>query len=331
MYSTNSKDEVVIKLVGRISLEFPEVDQLKVREIAEEVLYKYDVFPQETGLVASDVEEKLQIYLASKKLDGLSDKTLKNYKYNLSIFADYLRKPLSTVSAMDLRMFLSQRCKEMKASSTNGQISILKSFFGWLANEEYIPKDPSVKLKQTKEPKRVRHAMNEEEIEILRQTCKSSRELALTEFLITTGCRLSEVVGINKEDINWYEMSLFVIGKGNKERKVYFNTKAKILFKKYLESRNDNNPALFVTSKKPYARLGGRSIEREISKIAERAGFDKAVFPHLFRHSFATISLNKGLNLTVLQHIMGHESPATTQIYAELSEENIKHEYKRIS
>lgn len=331
MYSASTKDEVVIKLVGKLSMEFPELDQLKIRNIAEEVLYKYDVAPTETALVVSDVEERLQIYLATKKLDGLSLKTLKNYQYNLLIFASYLRKPLSTVDAMDLRMYLSQRCKNMKPSSMNGQISILKSFFGWLANEEYIPKNPTINLKQTKEPKRVRRAMSEEEIEILRQTCESSRELALTEFLITTGCRLSEVVKINIDDINWYEMSLFVIGKGDKERKVYFNTKAKILLKKYLESRNDNIPALFVTSKRPYKRLGGRSIEREISKIAKRAGFDKAVFPHLFRHSFATISLNKGLNLTALQHIMGHESPATTQIYAELNEENIKHEYKRIS
>ncbi len=331
MYSASSKDEVVIKMVGKLSLEFPEINQLKVRELLEEVLYKYDVKPTETALVVSDIEDKIGIYLASKKLDGLSPKTLKNYQYNLMIFANYLRKPLATINAMDLRMYLAQRCKGLKPSSVNGQISILKSFFGWLANEEYIPKNPTTKLKQTKEPKRVRHAMTEEEIELLRQACKTDREKALIEFLISTGCRLSEVVGVNKDNINWYEMSLFVIGKGNKERKVYFNTKAKILLKKYLDSRKDNNEALFVTSKKPHTRLGGRSIQREIQKIAHRAGMDKSIYPHLFRHSFATHKLNSGMSLPVIQHLMGHENPSTTQIYAELSEENVMHEYKKIS
>ncbi|BDB02157.1 site-specific tyrosine recombinase/integron integrase [Clostridium botulinum] len=331
MYSSSAKDEVVIKLVGKLSMEFEEIDQLKARTIIEEVLYKYRVLPEETGLVASDIEEKLQIYLASKKLDGLSIKTLKNYRYNLIIFADHLRKPLGTISTMDLRMFLAARCKNMKSTSTNGQISILKSFFGWLTDEEYISKNPAKKLKQTKEPKRLRHAMTEEEIELLRQACKTEREKALIEFLITTGCRLSEVVGINKDDLNWNEMSLNVIGKGNKERKVYFSTKAKILLKKYLLARSDENIALFVTSKKPHGRLGGRSVQREIKKIADRAGINKSIYPHLFRHSFATSKLNAGMPLPVIQHLMGHENPATTQIYAELSEENIKHEYKKIS
>jgi integrase/recombinase XerD len=331
MYSTTSKEEVIIKLVGKLSLEFPELDQLKVRNLAEEVLYKYDVLPTETALVASDIEEKLQIYLAVKKLEGLSQKTLKNYEYQLLIFASYIKKPIATVNAMDIRMYLANRCKDLKAGSVNGQISILKTFFAWLLNEEYIPKNPMTKIKNTKEPKRLRHALNDEEVELLRQACESDREKAIVEFLISTGCRLSEVVSVNKSDINWNEMSLFVIGKGNKERKVYFSVKAKILLLKYIKSRKDDDPALFVAGKYPFARMGGRSIQREIHKIAERAGFDKSIFPHLFRHSFATHSLNAGMSLPVLQHILGHEDPSTTQIYAELSEENIKHEYKRIS
>ncbi|NFS21390.1 integrase [Clostridium botulinum] len=330
MHST-SKEEVVIKLVGKLSLEFPEINQLKVRDIVEEVLYKYSILPEETGLVTSDIEEKLQIYLASKKLDGLSLKTLKNYEYNLLIFANHLRKPLGTINTMDLRMFLAVRCKNLKQTSVNGQISILKSFFGWLHDEEYIPKNPSKKLKQTKEPKRLRHALSEEEVELLRQAAKTDREKALVEFLVSTGCRLSEVVGVDKLDIDWNEMSLFVIGKGNKERKVYFNVKTKICLKKYLNKRKDNNEALFVTSKRPHARLSGRSIQREIKKIAKRAEIDKSIYPHLFRHSFATCKINSGMPLPVLQHIMGHENPSTTQVYAQLSEENIKYEYKKIS
>jgi integrase/recombinase XerD len=331
MYSASSKDEVVIKLVGKLTLEFPEIDQLKVRAITEEVLYKYDILPQETSLVASDIEEKIQIYLATKKLDGLSSKTLMNYKYNLAIFAEYLRKPLVAINTMDLRMYLANRCKDMKQTSINGQITILKSFFSWLANEEYIPKNPMLKIKRTKEPKRLRHAMSEKEIEFLRQSCKTIRQEALVEFLISTGCRLSEIVSVNIDDINWHEMSLFVIGKGDKERKVYFNTKTEILLKKYLATRKGDSEALFVASKFPFNRLGGRSIEREIKKIALAAGMDKSIYPHLFRHSFATHKLNSGMPLPVIQHLMGHENASTTQIYAELNEENIRHEYKKIA
>lgn len=331
MYSSNCKDEVVIKLVGKLSLEFPNIDQLKVRSIVEEVLYKYDVLTQETSLVASDIEEKIQIYLATKKLDGLSKKTLYSYKLNLYIFASYIKKPISTINTMDIRIYLAQRCKELKSSSINNQISILKSFFSWLTNEEYITKNPMAKINPTKQPKRLRHAMTDEEVELLKQACKTEREKALVEFLISTGCRLSEVVNVDKEDINWNEMSLHVVGKGDKERKVYFDVKTKILLKKYIASRNDITPALFVASKGAHKRLGGRSIQREIKNIAARANIEKSVYPHLFRHSFATSKLNSGMSLPILQHILGHENPATTQIYAELCEENIMHEYKKIS
>ncbi|AKA68521.1 phage integrase [Clostridium scatologenes] len=136
MYSTTSKDEVVIKLVGKLSLEFPDIDQLKARNVVEEVLYKYNIEPTETALTISDIEEKMQIYLASKKLDGISKNTLKNYRYQLLIFAGHLIKPLASITTMDLRMYLAARCKGLKPSSINGQISVLKSFFGWLYYEE---------------------------------------------------------------------------------------------------------------------------------------------------------------------------------------------------
>ncbi|MCT8978290.1 tyrosine-type recombinase/integrase [Clostridium sp. CX1] len=331
MYSASSKDEVVIKLVGKLSLEFPEMDQLKARSVIEEILYKYNIGPTETALVASDIEEKIQIFLKSKELEGVSPNTIKNYRYQLLIFASHLRKPLVAVTTMDLRMYLAARCKGLKPSSVNGQISIFKSFFGWLNEEDYIPKNPAKKLKQTKEPKRIRHAMSDEEIELLRQACETEREKALVEFLISTGCRLSEAVGVNKDNINWHDMSLFVVGKGSKERKVYFSIKAKILLKKYLDTRQDTNEALFVAGKYPYERLGGRSIEREISKIAKRANFDKSIYPHLFRHSFATHNINSGMPLHIVQSLMGHETPDTTLIYARINDENIKHEYRRIS
>lgn len=331
MYSITGKEEVIIKLVGKLTLEFPDIDQLKVRAIAEEVLYKYNIEPTETALVASDVEEKIQIYLTVKKLDGLSKETLKNYRYNLITFASHLIKPIAAINTSDLRMYLAVRCKELKATSTNAQIAILKSFFKWLHDEEYIPRNPMNKIKPMKVPKRLRHALDEEEIELLRQATKSKREKALIEFLVSTGCRLSEIVGIDIADINWNERSLHVIGKGDKERKVYFSVKAKVLLKRYLNSRNDSQEALFVAGKGTHARLGGRSIEKEVKNVAERAGFSKSVYPHIFRHCYATHNINSGMPLPVLQNLMGHSTSATTMIYAQINDENIKHEYRKIS
>jgi integrase/recombinase XerD len=237
MYESNSKNEVVIKIVGKLTQNFPELNQLKVSDIIEEVLYKYDIKPTETGLIVSDIEEKLQIYLVFKRLDGLSEKTLKSYENNLITFSSMLRKPLAQINVMDLRMFLAQRCLKLKPSSTNAQIYILKSFFEWLFDEEYISKNPTLKLKLTKEPIRLRQPLTEEQMEIFTESCKTDREKALTEFLFSSAARLNDAVIINVSNINWQECTAIVIGKGNKQREIYFSIKARILLQKYLASR----------------------------------------------------------------------------------------------
>lgn len=331
MYEKTANNEVITRLVGKLSLEFPEIDQLKVRSITEEVLYKYDVLPQETGLMTTDIEDKLQLFFIIKEQEGLSKKTLKNYSYQLAIFANALRKPLANVNVMDLRVYLANRCKNMKATSKNGQISILKSFFSWLFSEGYIPSNPAALIKQTKVPKRLREPLTLDELELLRQKCINLRESVLVEFAYSTGCRLSEIVGVNKTDINWTEMTLKVIGKGDKQREVCFNTKAKYLMKEYILSRADDNPALFITSKGKIHRLGQRSVEREITKIAKRANFTKAIYPHLLRHTFASHKLAAGMPLHIVQALLGHEDPSTTQIYAVTNKSNVIYEYKKIS
>lgn len=328
---SNLKNEAVIKIVGKLSMECPEVDQLKAREVIEEVLYQYDVVQQETALVISDVEDKMMLYLQTKKLEGLSDKTLHNYYLNLNIFANCLRKPVNMVTKEDMRRYLAVRCKDMAATTKNTQISTMKSFFNWLDEEDYIEKNPMKQIKSTKVPGRLRTALTDEEVENIRQACITDRERALVEFMISTGCRLSEIIGVNIVDINWHEMSLRVIGKGNKEREVLFNVKTKILLKKYLKTRKGDSEALFISEHKPYGRLAGRGIETIISKIASRAKIDKAVFPHIMRHSFGTHSINAGMPLPVLQELMGHSNSATTLIYAKMSKDSIKHEYRKIS
>ena len=326
-----ANNEVIIRLVGKLTLEFPEIDQLKVREIAEDVLYRYDIVPQENALVASDIEDRIIIYLACKKLDGLSMKTLKNYKGELLKFSSFLIKPIAAITTMDLRMYLTNRCKKLRPSSTNTIRFILKSFFGWLHQEEYIPKNPALKIKATKEPIRERKPLSEEQVEIFRQSCITDREKALTEFLYSSACRLSECKDVNISDIDWHERTLNVIGKGDKERQICFSVKAKILLQRYLLSRKGDNDALFIAVKSPFNRIGGRSIEHAIEKIKNRSGLKENIFPHLFRHTKATHSINAGMPIHILQELLGHSSVATTQIYAKVSKENILHEYRKIS
>lgn len=187
------------------------------------------------------------------------------------------------------------------------------------------------KLEVTKLPKRLRKALTLEELELLRIACKDKRDRALIEFLFATGCRVSEVVDCNIEDLNFNENTLRVIGKGDKERIVCFGEKTKIYISKYIneDRRKDNDLALFVSEKFPHNRLSRRGIELIVTKIAKRANFDKRVFPHLVRHTMATVGLRNGANLITIQHLLGHTDLATTQIYAENSIENVRHEYKQ--
>jgi len=326
-----ANNEIIIRLVGKLTMEFQDIDQLKVRRIVEEILYKYDIVPQENALVASDIEDRLIIYLACKKLDGLSVDTLKNYRREVLKFASHLIKPIASITTMDLRMYLAQRCKNLMPGSTNTLIYTLRSFFGWLNDERYIPENPAKRLKTTKEPIRLRQPLTEEEMEIFRQACINDREKALTEFLYSSACRLNDAYSLNISTIDWQECTATVIGKGNKERIIYFSIKAKLLLQKYFKSRKGASDALFITEKFPFNRLGKRSIERVIDKINTRSGLEVNVFPHKMRHTKASDLANAGAPIQIIQGILGHDNITSTTIYAKTSKINMLHEYKRFS
>ncbi|KXG78301.1 site-specific tyrosine recombinase/integron integrase [Thermotalea metallivorans] len=326
-----SREEVVVKVLGRMMLEDPSIDQHKLRAVLEEVLYDYDVTPVERALaVRNDITDKLVLYLASKKIDGLSNLTLENYKRHLSRFSLFIQKNIEDITAMDIRMYLAAYGKTgVKNTTLSTEISILRSFFNWLENEEYINKSPMRKIKQIKIEKRLCKALTIEELELMREACKTLRQRAMLEFFYSTGCRLDEVVKLNRYDIDWGNMSVRVVGKGNKERIVYVSPKSKVHIQKYLSSRKDTCEALFVTERQPIQRLGRRSIEREVAKIGKMSGIEKNVYPHLLRHTTATLMLNNGADLVTVQKILGHEDPSTTQIYAQYSDENVQHEYRK--
>lgn len=332
---SNLNEELSVRLVGKLTLLLPELEvnlqkQIDIKKIIDSVLYEYEITTKCTSLSTSDIKEKARLYIACKKLEGLSNKTLKNYIGFLSWLDQYFNKPCSTITTMDLRMFLDYKSKGKMASTVNGYITYLKNFFTWLQNEEYIVSNPARKLKSTKVPKLIKEAYKSESVEKMRDACQTIRDKALFEVLESTACRISEISTIKLDKINWSEKSIKVYGKGSKERIVYFSTRAKIYMLKYLESRGVESPYLFVASKKPYANLGPRSIQRTLKEIKERSGVEEKVHAHKFRRTQATHLLNSGMSLQGVQKFLGHESPETTQRYAQISQENLKNEYKRL-
>ncbi|WP_269465573.1 site-specific tyrosine recombinase/integron integrase [Rummeliibacillus stabekisii] len=292
------------------------------------IFSKYHVTKVEQDEVHPDLTEKTVLFLSSKKLEGLSQVTLDSYKIELRIFSEHVKKRTDDITTSDVRVYLG-KFEHLKLSSISRKLSVLKSFFSWLTAEEFILRDPTAKIKPPKKEKRLPKALTIEELEMLREFCKTNRQRAFLEVMYATGCRLSEIHNLNKSDINYQAMSCRVIGKGNKEREVYFSHKAMYHLKKYLTTRTDDCEALFITERKPCRRLSNRGIQREIGKIAEQAGLEKPVHPHVLRHTFATLTLNNGADIVAIQALLGHEDPSTTQIYAQLTEEKKHEQHKK--
>lgn len=256
-------------------------------------------------------------------------KTLSGYKLELSIFAKHVQKRVDDITTNDIRIYLSKWDK-LKASSLSKRISVLKSFFGWLRNEEVIKKDNAYKIKIPKKEKRLTKSLNIEELELIRESCTTIREKTMVEIFYATGCRLAEIHNIDRfNDINWNDMTIKVIGKGNKERMVHFGYKARFYLNKYMKSRNDNDPSLFITIRKPYRKLSMRGIQREIKVIAKRSGIVKPLHPHIFRHSLCSLMVENGAELNAVKELMGHGSVSTTQGYIHISDEHVNQTYKK--
>lgn len=326
-------NELSVILTGKITMLFPELKvdlqrQLEVKRIIDETLYTYEVTTKETALVTSDIEQKARLYIQCKKLEGLSPKTIYNYELELNKFSQFFHKPVSTINSMDIRMYMAAMSEKRRESTINTKMTVIRDFFQWLQNEEYIISNPTKKIKPVKEPKIARDPLTDEEVEILRESLEDIREKALFEFLLSTGCRVDEIVKIKVSEIDWSRMTLKVIGKGSKERRVYFNERSKIILKKYLKTRKGDSDYLFCGTRGKCAKLGTRAVQALMAKIGKRVGIH--IYPHLMRHTFATKCLNSGMPLEIVQALLGHSNVGTTQIYAKVKEFNIQHSYRQL-
>ncbi|MEC5424782.1 tyrosine-type recombinase/integrase [Virgibacillus sp. C22-A2] len=222
------------------------------------------------------------------------------------------------LSSIQLKNYLAESSNNLKPSSLSHRIRFIRSLFRWLHEEGIIELNPASKIKEPRVGKRIPNFLTEREIEYLRDACFSPMEKALFEFMFSTGCRIGEIVSLDRNSINWGNQSAIVRGKGDKEREVYFNIRCDIWLKKYLDSRFDNDPAIFATERSPH-RMSIAQMRYIIKRISKRAGINKTIHPHQLRHSYATHLLNNGAPLEVIQSLLGHEKSETTRIYAELS------------
>ncbi len=277
-------------------------------------------------------------YLKARNLDGYSDKTLYSYRLHLNRLTADLGNatPIDIIKLEHLRSHLTS-LTHLQTSSLANKVRALKAFFKWLYEEEILERNPALKLREPRLPARIPKALSVEEVELLRDACESLLEHALVEFFFATGCRVSEIHQLDRIDLDWVRRSAVVLGKGNKEREVYFGAKAALWLKRYLDSRTDSSLALFVTKRRrrqhsgalEHQRLSTSQIQRIFKRVARRCGLEEKVTPHVLRHTLATLLLNQGAPIAAVQSILGHASPTTTQLYVNLSGESRQMLYKR--
>jgi len=260
-----------------------------------------------------------ETYESDKRIEGFSPQTLKAYRLQSILLIRYFDDlKIESITTTHLKEYLAKSSENLKPSSLAHRIRFMKSLFRWSHEEGHIRKNPAAKIKEPKVGKRIPKFLTEREIEHLREACFKPMEKALFEFMFSTGCRIGEIVSLEKNSINWSNRSAIVCGKGDKEREVYFNIRCEIWLKRYLDNREDNDSAIFVTERHPH-RMSIAQMRYIIKRISNRAGINKVIHPHQLRHSYATHLLNNGAPLDVIQSLLGHEKSETTKIYAQLS------------
>ena len=272
----------------------------------------------------------LDVFIAAKRIEGCSPKSLKYYDATIRAMLTAVDKPVREISTDDLRGYLADYQKERGSSKVtiDNMRRIFSSFFGWLEDEDYILKSPVRRIRKVKTDKPIKETFSDEGLELLRDACEEIRDLAMIDLLASTGMRVGELVNLNREDVNFHERECVVLGKGGSERVVYFDARTKIHLTNYFDGRNDNNPALFVSLTLPRERLLIGGVETRLREIGKRADMQK-VHPHKFRRSLATRSIDKGMPIEQVQRLLGHVKIDTTMHYAMVNQANVKNSHRK--
>ena len=272
----------------------------------------------------------VNLFLAAKRVEGCSEKTVKYYDSTIRNVLSSISKDVKQIQTDDLRIYLDEYQSKSRASKVtiDNIRRILSSFFSWLEDENYILKSPVRRIHKVKTCKTVKETYTDEALELMRDNSECSRDLAIIDLLSSTGMRVGELVRLDRDDIDFENRECVVLGKGNKQRKVYFDARTKIHLQKYLQNRSDNEKALFVSLQKPYKRLLISGVEIRLRELGRKLNMNK-VHPHKFRRTLATSAIDKGMPIEQVQQLLGHQSIDTTLQYAMVNQNNVKLSHHR--
>ena len=303
-----------------------------VENTLEHKLHDLDIIEQVTNeeLVNQENDELLTAFLSAKKIEGCSAKTIKYYKSTIDHLFDEIGKTTAEITTNDIRSYLAyyQEQKQSSKVTIDNMRRIFSSFFSWLEDEDYIVKSPVRRIHKVRTDTLVKEVINDECMELLRDNCTEIRDLAMIDLLASTGMRVGELVQMNIDDVDFQERQCKVFGKGNKEREVYFNARAKIHLQQYISQREDDNPALFVSFSSPHKRLSISGVEVRLRTLGRRINLPK-IHPHKFRRTLATMAIDKGMPIEQVQRLLGHVKIDTTLHYAMVNQNNVKLAHRR--
>ena len=328
------REILVNDLLQRLSSDGFDSKQLNiVKQNFYIVLDRYEIKEKRQTTELANVDELnniIGLYCMSKKIEGVKEGSIKQYIRTVKLFFDYTHKDIHNVTSDDVRLWLNSLQKTNSNTSINNQRVYLSSFFQWCEDNDYIQKNVIKKIKKVKYTKPLRQPISDIDMEKIRNTNTNLRDKTIFEFFYSTGCRVSELTNVKISDIDFDKKEVVVFGKGEKYRKTYLNAKTLVLLNKYLNTRKDNCPYLFVSKfKNNKHQLKYETIENIIRQIGKNAEIRENIYPHKIRHTMATDAIRKGMTIEQVSKILGHESLETTQIYAKVNDFDVKSNYSK--
>ena len=328
------KNDVIISITKDMALVLTEYQLEKLKETLQFNLDKIEM-----SVITDEIEKQnikntnenyINSFISAKEVEGCSIRTIKYYKEIIELCILTLDKPIQKITTEEIRTYLSDYKEKNNCNTTtiDNLRRVLSSFFSWLEDEDYIIKSPVRRIHKVKTPTVIKETFSDENLEKLRDTSNCVRDLVLIELLYSTGIRVGELVRLNIADINLEDRSCKVLGKGNKQREVYFDARTKIHLKQYLNTRNDENEALFVSKNKPHQRLSISGIELIVRKLGIKTDINR-VHPHKFRRTLATMAIDKGMPIEQVQKLLGHVKIETTMHYAMVNQNNVKISHRK--
>ena len=318
-------EEKIVMIINEMA-DYLNVSQMKkLQEVLLQTFSENTIQKEETSN-----DEYLQLFLDAKRIEGCSERTIQYYSATVTRLLQIIKTPVRKITTEEIRRYLVEyqkinNCSKATVDNVRRNIS---SFFSWLEEEDYILKSPMRRIHKIKTKQPVKEIITDEAIELIRDNCQCPRDLAMIDLLYSTGIRVGELVNLNISDVDFEARECVVFGKGDKERKVYFDAKSKIHLLNYLSKRNDNNPALFVTLDAPHERLKISGVEIRIRTLGRKLNMGK-IHPHKFRRTMATRAIDKGMPIEQVQRLLGHSQIDTTMQYAIVNQANVKMSHQK--